>query len=178
MVDLIKQIAHQGEGGPRILQLTPVAAPAAGADWTITVPGQGVWQLLAVRARLVTSATVANRVVGLGLNDQTTTVFNIDQPNAVPASRTTDFNWAPSMLQTQGSGDATVTSRLPDIPLMGGWRIASATGAIQIGDQWSNVNALAIEYRTLSLGAVVELMAHKGWIFDLLGMTDDTARLP
>jgi hypothetical protein len=123
-------------------------SPAAGSDFTYTIPDAGgYYEIVAVRARLVTSAAVANRFVAIQVKDAAgTELWRAALDSAIVASKTVLFTFAP----TTGSIDGGLTNTLvlnyplPDGPYLPRWTINSVTTAIDTADQWSQV---AVWYR-------------------------------
>lgn len=123
--------------GPGVLRTIAGTDPAAGAEISETVPAGARWLFRALRATLVTDATVANR----------TPVLNFDDGANIYASAGPNFNIAASqnaILQYadigQGFVQASTDIMIPapaNILLAGGHRIRTITGSIQAGDNWS-----------------------------------------
>lgn len=125
-------------------------SPAAGADFIYTVPDAGaVYEVIAIRARLVTSAVVANRLVHAVVKDAAgTEVYRVGADIAVTATKTVIYTFSPA---AGGIGGGVTTNNdvaypIPEGPYLPRWTIGSVTGAIDVGDQWSQ---LAIWYRAL-----------------------------
>ena len=124
----------------RTLRVFPVTTPAAGADFSATVPGGFVWRPLAVTAKLVTSATVATRSVSLKITDQTNVLAQFAPFGTQAASLTATYSWANGAASAgTAAGGGVVTTGLPDMALPSGYQLASVTAAIDTTDQWSNV---------------------------------------
>ena len=117
--------------------------PAAGADWTITVPGSGeFWEIVAVRARFVTSSAVANRFLTFNVKDNVgNVVFNTAFGTAQTASITESVCLSPQFNAVAGDVSSTkiTTLPLPEGPYLPGFTINSSTVAIDTGDQWSQI---------------------------------------
>jgi hypothetical protein len=113
--------------------------PAAGAEWSETVPTGCVWRIMAIRAPLVTSADVANRRVCVTFEDVASgnVVFKPVDESVQAASLTHNYNIAPQ----QGHAVADVEHYLP-LPVSGTWLvpagfvISSATINLQAADNW------------------------------------------
>lgn len=119
-----------------------IAQPAAGANFTINVPPGQTWMVQSVCATLATSATVANRNVGLTISDQAGNVVAvIPHTTNFTAGQTTRFSW----MTTGSQGVAGWNFSIPSAQFVvgPGWSIASITNNIQSGDQWS---AIALSY--------------------------------
>lgn len=139
--------------GPVVSQV--VAPPAAGADFTVTTPdsgAQGMWQIIAVRARLVTSATVANRFVALAVKDEVANeVYRVGYDTAITAGLTIICTFTPAVTSVVG-GITNVKSLafpLPPGPYPSRTAFSSVTTAIDTGDQWSQI---AVLYQRLTPG--------------------------
>jgi hypothetical protein len=113
------------------------ANPAAGADWSFTITAGGTLQ--SVTARLVTSATAANRTPQLVVTDGAGhTVALSPAAPAQPASATATYQWSATS-PSQAATGATVTLPVPALTAAVGWTVATTTAGIQAGDQWSNI---------------------------------------
>lgn len=142
-------------GAPSVIE---VAAPAAGADWTQTVPGRAFWRVLFARAQLVTDATVASRLAGVRITDGSRSIFDAVLSAAISASTTTIVNWSDSAITNAGVVRTTITPNqvsvtMPELFLLPGFQIQSLTAALQAGDQWSAVRLWVEEYDTGLYGA-------------------------
>lgn len=125
----------------RIVSL--VANPAAGADWSQSVPAGHLWQLLGVTATLTTSAAVANRAVALVLGDGTNPFLTIPAPAVQAASLAGVYSWA-----GEGGGYAVGVRQLAPLPgltLPPAWTLGSSTLLVDVGDQWSAVRLLLLD---------------------------------
>lgn len=127
--------------------------PVAGADFAYTIPDVGaVYEIIAIRARFVTSAAVANRGVAVTVKDAAgTEVFRGGFDTAVTASLTTIFTFSEYAASATGGVTTTkaVAIELPEGPYLPRWVIGSNTTAIDVADQWSQV---AVWYRALYAG--------------------------
>lgn len=85
------------------------ANPAAGADFTVTVPAGANWVLNSVSARLVTSATVATRLPALVISDGSgNVVFNGPTAYGQTATLTWTYTWSPSPTTPPSGGTQNV----------------------------------------------------------------------
>ena len=120
---------------------------AANTEFSESVPSGAVWELLAVRATLVTDANVANRQASLILDDGTNTFCTSYPVSNHAASTTVVYNWVTEL----GASYTTVTTNvqllpLPKILLGPGFRVRSSTASIQVGDNWGVPAFLVVEY--------------------------------
>jgi len=132
------QIQDPLSGRGRIRVVT-VANPAAGADWSETVPAGVTWQLLAVNATLTTSSAVANRDVTLVATDASSDVLWQSSPGLNQGAST-----ALGYAFFQGNSiAASLVAYLATLPiamrLLAGFIIKTSTANIQAADQWSAI---------------------------------------
>lgn len=123
-----------------VQEVKKVASPAAGADWTYTVPG-GYWQrLLGGSARLVTSAVVATRQAWIQYTDGT----NVLTASSTTGGMTAGATWKLFISGGPVAGNGVATANfellaLPGIWLQPGYTIGTVTNLIDVGDQWSSI---------------------------------------
>jgi hypothetical protein len=114
-----------------------VASPAAGADWSTTVPAGHLWQPFSVTAQLVTSAVVANRQAVLVLGDGTNIYAYLTAPAVQAASATVIYTWA--NVDTFVALGSRQVAALPDVSIPPGWTIGVVTSALDVGDAWTAI---------------------------------------
>ena len=131
--------------GAGLQRVATVANPAAGADWSITVPAGAQWLLQSVNAQLVTSATAGTRIPSLVITDNAAhVVFTGVASLSQAASLTYTYSWSPGAVASP-AGSTSVSGPLPALlRLQPGWVIKTVTQGIQAGDQWSAIS-LAIQ---------------------------------
>jgi hypothetical protein len=135
-----------GSGRGEAVTVT-VANPAAGADWSVTVPNRERWSLKFLRERLISSAAVANRFPGVQVTPNSNLAMYARTANAMSASRTEDFTWGATLPdQAEPAAGTARTVPLPqtDAFLEAGTQVASSTDNLQAADQWTGV-ALVVE---------------------------------
>jgi len=125
--------------GRGVIFLFSVTAPAAGADWSLSCLSGEQWLIKAVRARLVTSATVATRFPHLQIHDTVPLVF-VDSVTTTgqAASLTVNYTWFPASSNTLADGSAAVPIP-PDVRMTSSMTLGTVTTALQAADQWSNI---------------------------------------
>jgi hypothetical protein len=134
-------------GRPSVATIT-VANPAAGSDWVYTATAEFIHSIQAVYCTLVTSATVANRTVGLAYVNtsgvaSSPNIYLGNSGTVVTASTTTNFLFAP-FPATPGALTGTQFIQIPpDVGLNKTSTLKTITSLLQAGDQWSNVTVLA-----------------------------------
>ena len=123
-----------------------ISNPAAGVDWTQTVPAGVTWILRAACGTLTTSASVANRQVSLVVTDATPNILLDSPAGSLEAASLGDsfswFNGAAAVIE-----GAEVIGGLPtEFRCPAGWIIKSTTTNIQAADQWSAVSLTVEEF--------------------------------
>lgn len=128
---------RQSIDGPGWVRMFAGTNPAAGAEVSETVPTGARWRILSMSAGLATDATVANRLPAIVYDDGTTTLFRANAAQNQTASQTVPYAFVP------GYGPANNGLGYPHIPLppetflRAGWRVRTATGSLQAGDDWA-----------------------------------------
>jgi len=122
-----------------IPEIIPVTTPAAGADWTQTVPANTLWLIQAISYDFQTVGGFGGRRTRLRLTDGTSTMNIGFQTPDQPAGVTRNH------LYTASPGPSPVTEFLvgtliPRLYLLPSWIITSATINIQAGDIFSEIN--------------------------------------
>jgi hypothetical protein len=120
--------------------------PAAGAEINEVVPANRRWALIAIRAILTASATVANRFPSYNIDDGVNTFWQVHTSVAQTAGQGVLYEGASGQTffnDTQGS----LVIPLPTpLPLKTSFRIRTITGGIQAGDQWTAPQYLVQEW--------------------------------
>jgi len=131
--------------GPGAFTVVSVANPSAGANLSYAVPQDALYKLFSVRFRLVTSATVADRLVQLAIDDATTNLFFVGAPSAQGGSTTFDYYFGVVAANTYSAG---VIPGLLNGPIMlpAGFKIKAVIDSIQVGDQISVARIYAEEW--------------------------------
>lgn len=137
--------------------------PAAGTDFTFTIPDAGaVYEIVSIRARFVTSAAVANRAVAVLVKDAAgTEVYREGFDTAITASLTTIVSFTSGAVSGLGgiSQVKAVTLPLPEGPYLPRFTISSVTTLIDAADQWSQI---AVWYRALYPSGNVDVSVDDG----------------
>jgi hypothetical protein len=121
--------------------------PGAGNEIAETVPTGARWQLLAIRFQFLTSATVANRVPELALDDGVSTfLFSSNSVNQA-ASITLRYSYMSSFGSLiSGVGNDQARSLPTPLYLGSGYRIRTSTSSIQVGDTYTAIAYLVREW--------------------------------
>jgi len=127
------------------LKLYTTANPAAGAEFTYTVPTGLRWRVIGITARIVTSIAVGNRLPTVVLNNGSADFLILPAGGIITASMTRDCTWL-SGVSGYAAGSY-VTGGLPVPLIVGpGYVIKSVTEAIQTGDDWAAANLIVMEW--------------------------------
>lgn len=134
-------LAREGMYLPGEVRAIPVPEPAAGAEWTVNVPGGRQWRVLGGTFKLTTSATVDTRtpavVYSLGGARFFAAEFSTGQ-----AAGVTD-TYVMQQLEQGESAQVAGGLNLIDVPKLwwpGGTIIESSTDLVQAGDQYSDIS--------------------------------------
>jgi len=137
------QLSTAGQG---FLRAINQGNPAAGANWSVTVPNGARWLIQSVESRLVTSAAVANRIPHIVITDGAgDELFNSPASAAQAASLTVRYSACGGVQAAVNDGAAIVP--IPDVAsMLQGWTIGVTTTAIDVADQWSNIWLNLVEW--------------------------------
>jgi hypothetical protein len=125
------------------------ADPAAGAEVSETVIANVTWRLISVHTRLVSSATVATRMVTLVIDDGVEPLIRIPGPVSQVANESWRYTWAALGQVASDTPSGVVMSLLPpDLYLTSGYRIRTVTSSLQAGDNFDAPQLLVEEWLT------------------------------
>jgi len=127
----------------RYRSVLTVAAPAAGADWSLTVPAGHIYEVLSIQASLVTSAAVATRQVSLTLSNGVAVFLTLAAGFSQLTGLTRRYAWYPFANPYTVLPDG--INEIPTTILQGLSIIASSTALIDAGDQWSAVKLQVVD---------------------------------
>lgn len=134
-------IRHPVEG-PGAIFISQPSAPAAGADWSFTIPVGVRARLVAWRGQLVTSAAAGNRIVRVQAL-QNSNQFWQGAPSAViPASQTVQVCCCPDQAGFTTDPQTVYIPFPPDQVMVGGGTtvIRTNTTGLDAADQWTQIN--------------------------------------
>lgn len=130
----------------RLVKSVPVATPAAGAEWSVTVPAGVVWIVQSIFARFLSSVVVANRFPRLGFTDGSVTIGRVVALVTIPANQAWDHSYLRGAgAAWSGTSGVGLTYPLPDFRLPAGYTIFTTTPNLDAGDQWSQIVVNVIE---------------------------------
>lgn len=113
------------------------ADPAAGAEFSVTVPVGETWELESVHATLVTSAVAGNRRVTLVIDDGVNILAEIVAGLDHIASTTIVYSYtADAGYETVATRSGVIQQGIPRMLLAAGYRIRTVTDALDVGDNW------------------------------------------
>jgi len=135
-----------GIEGPGVLYGVAVTTPAAGADWSQTVPTAARWRIRGVRATFATSAAVGGRYPRLQVDGGGATLYRVTTNISFGASATTSMNWGVPGATAEFTSPFDEWRALPlDLTLSGGQVLSSVTQGLAAGDQWSAITVYVEE---------------------------------
>lgn len=122
------------------------APPAAGADWSFTLPAGAAYQLLVGTATLTTSAQVANRfpTIAFQNGDGLTFLRTVDIAG-IAATTTASISFGQDVTTGTGNSGQLATIETPALVIDAGWRIAAITVGLQTEDAWSSIRLYLAE---------------------------------
>lgn len=124
-----------------IKQIVTVPQPAAGADWTVKVPGGEQWFIMSGKFGLSTSAVVANRIVQVVVTVDGPEVYRALAGTAVAASSFPAYTLAQVDAPVNSTSLQGLTNlQIPWMPLPQGATVGSLTVNLDVGDQYGAVN--------------------------------------
>lgn len=125
------------QGRIRILTGT---VPAAGAEYTETVPGSVRWRLISIKM-LYTTVGVANRTVNFIIDDGTNTFYRNQLAYLITAGLAETIVLAPGLTQTTALPASLINfAQIPmDLILLPGFRFSTSTTNIQAGDTYTAI---------------------------------------
>jgi hypothetical protein len=129
-------LCQSSADGPGVIRSIAGSDPAAGAEFSETVPTNARWRLLGVDVPLVTDATAANREAVLTIDDGAAVVAEIAAGTAQAASLTRRYSFARGVQRGGPAASTIINAPIPDAMLMGGYRVRSVTTNLQAGDNY------------------------------------------
>lgn len=149
MIDSLLRNLISESNPSAVIRTVRVPQPAAGADWSFTIPGGSVMHVRAIRAALVTSAVVANRRPVLTITDGNDTVAEVSVASSFTATQTASQSWLINVgAQLAGLGGNGNYAPLPDLWLPAGSVVSVVTAGIDAGDQWSAIRLWVWDFLT------------------------------
>ena len=133
-------------GGGRLKVITG-ADPAAGAEFTVTVPTNRMWKLLSVRCLFVAAAGGGTRKPHLVLNDGSNDFADYPPTDGADASQSLFFMFAPLGAASPSNSDNDLMVNIPgNLSLPEGFVIKSLTEGFAGGDNWATPFLFVEEY--------------------------------
>jgi len=119
-------------------KIMTVATPAAGAEWTITVPAGKIWEILRTNYVLTTDATIQNRNSGIEIFDGTNTMRITRAPENHTAATAITYLLGRG-IDNSGIINAIQTIHAAQIFLFAGWTYRSKSTLLQTTDAYSTI---------------------------------------
>lgn len=132
--------------GPGVIRSITGTNPAAGADIFETVPTNARWRLLSLVATLVTNAVAGARIPELILDNGALGHWRADPSGTQAANVTQRYTAGDGAGRYAATGSNSMWALPVDAMLMGGFRIATLTAALDAGDDWSAPQMLVEEW--------------------------------
>lgn len=137
--------------GAGFLRSVTGSTPAAGVEISETIPTLKRRQILMMQAQLTTSATVANRQPSISLDDGANPLYNFHSTQNQAASLTFFYDFAPGVPMLFDTLNS-VSIPIPQLPILkSGYRIRTSTNGLQVGDQWTALHYLVLEWGTIDV---------------------------
>lgn len=137
-------VSAQGVPQPIWKYSTILNPPAAGQDWTWSIPQYQRHKLLGICARFQTSAVVASRQVTLVINVGGVPIYQYLTAAAQPASTLALYTFSNSNTLASVNGTQFVTSIPTDLELAYIDSVQVVTANKDAADQWSNISILSL----------------------------------
>lgn len=147
----------------RLVKNVPVADPAAGADWSVTVPAGVTWELLSFHTRLATSAAVANRFPSWLVKDPDGNEWQrIVQFSAATAGQTEAISGVSGFGDHVTGGTTIMPMQTPPIVMPSGHKLVGGTSSIDVADQYSQTIVTVREWSIQQVQRNLDTIS--GWI--------------
>ena len=149
------------QGVERLYRVIRGADPAAGAEVSVTVPGGAIWIVQSLVVALVNDATAISRTVHLTMDDGTTVFCRIGQADNQIAGQTNTYSWVRDFGGRRGLVvGQTIQNGFPQLPLLSGMRIRTATVNLQAGDNFGAPVLYVQEVQERGLAAEIAYEVH------------------
>lgn len=133
---------------PGVRRAFPKFTPAAGAEWSVNVPGGCQWRLIGGTAHFLASGAVANRFPGIQFTSLGVPVWRNFFNNNLAAGSNKDILYElGTTFNISASPDGGVPVVFEPILLVQGDTMASTTVALDALDQYSNVQLVVEEFQ-------------------------------
>lgn len=123
-----------------IQNIVKVTTPAAGADWTYTLPAGYFYRIVGGSALFTTSAVVANRFAALQVTDGVNVLYTVPNPNAIVTTLAVALTYSQAGVTAYVAGtkpNGNVPA--PSVWLPPGYIVSSYTSNIDVSDTYTKV---------------------------------------
>lgn len=143
-------------GSPILSSMDPAAGavhqfagtdPAAGSEWLETVPPGAIWEIIAIRSVLSTSAAAGARTVFLIVSAPFATLFAVPSPVSPGPLSAVGFQWVQGFpLVSAVAATNPITGLPPQLRLRGGLSVGSLTVGMDAADDYQSPQLLVREW--------------------------------
>lgn len=126
------------------LSVYSVSQPAAGAEWTLTVPAGQTWIIQSIHTILATSATGGTRTPSLQIKAFGAVAYVVPALSSIAASMAMELEWAVGA--AYGTVGTVQIAPLSPLSLSPATVIQSATDTLQTDDQYQSITILTLVY--------------------------------
>ena len=131
---LVQSASSLLPGQVAVQRFYTISDPAAGSDYTLTVPAGETWYLQGFKCTLNTSAAVATRFPLLHVKIGTNDVYYVPAASGIAAGAGDVIIWTP--LAPAATVSNVLVAGSPDIPLQPGTTLSTSTQNLQAADQY------------------------------------------
>lgn len=138
--------ALAGDGSEWSLRVEPVENPAPNQTFTLTVPGEVEWRLLALNLLYSTDAGLGTRYPYLRLREQNRELLRVPLGVGIAPSANVTIGWGDDVGAVLGDAAAgMVLAPWPNVPLMPGWRLDWLVEGIGAADAPTAITCALLE---------------------------------
>jgi len=120
--------------------------PAAGVEIIETVPAGARWRFIGIHAQLTTAVAVANRTVRWAIDDGASVMLFTTDSLLQPALTTENHEAGAYGTLLASTTILNIAPFPPDVYMLAGWRIRSATINLQPADDWGAPQLMVEEW--------------------------------
>lgn len=142
---LLRSLARGGVA-PVVRRTFSIAQPAVTAGFTIAPDNGRAWSVESVQCVLVSDSNAGNRFPALSLTEGSRLLWGIPPLAVQIASTTVGYTWIRDYFPTQVAAVGAIQAMsLPPAILLPGWTLTLTVGAVQAGDQVSQITYSVLE---------------------------------
>lgn len=138
--------AELSPGPDWVLRWLAIPNPGAGATWSLTVPGDFEWRVVALQQTFTTTAVPGDRVPGLVLRSATRELIRVPAGLVVPPSSGLRIQWAAGLGALFGGlVEGQIIAPLPPLPLVPGLALDALVIGLGLGDTLTSITLTVFE---------------------------------